>query len=342
MSDLHKTHDVLCHCHRNNPIRMVVKHRRDTDTYFLSSYPDSPLHDVDCNLFKYRQALLPDVFKPLTHIDFHVNHPAPVRRTPVKGTSTRDAHSEVRIKPPSMMESLLITLVYNSFSHFHFGHFVTLKEFTSKLRDNPNNSRITFPNRQSLNQGLFYGKNGLTLAKIHAKTHGCALWMRLASDIRRSEHGLMVNEQRLACEHVEWPHKTDTKSHLLFCLLDAKGAINVALIYPVCDHNRVLPFQREKQRVLIEHLSGSIYGLNRQKHYRYYMSVPLHSTMVDDTPVTADMLVVRKDKKTGEQLRFIIGTMEASKMQDAYDALPLNTVDILNENISLANLMRNQ
>lgn len=337
---------------------MVVKHRRDTDTYFLSSFPDSPLHHSDCPLFRQRRTLLPDVFVPLNSVIFLGNDKAMSSKDKGEGLSMKDTEGKapsledngkpeslkdtaskpslnnyrqhrVKVVAPSMMESLLITLTYNSFAHIHFGRFVTVKDFAEKIKSAESNASVTLPNGLPVTKGLFFGENGLLIAKKHAKRHGAALWIRLASSVCEEAQGLMVNDKKLSTEHVEWPHHPPSDAWLIMSLIDATGAINTTLVYPVCDTRHVIPFQRNEQHSLVTALSPFLYGMNNNKDYRFYISTPLHSTLHEDKHVVADMLVTRKNKQTGELKRLVLGQSNLDTLEAAYDASAHFTKDIL-------------
>ena len=357
LSGLHGHWDILCHC-CCPPIKMVVKHRRDSDTYFLSSFPDSPLHHSDCPLFRQRRTLLPDVFVPLKSITFFGDEKAlsskdssedlsmkdTVSKVPsqedngkpvsIKDTSSTASlnnyrHQRVKVVAPSMMESLLITLTYNSFAHIHFGRFVTVKNFAEKLKSAESNASVTLPNGAPVIQGLFFGENGLYIAKKHAKRHGAALWIRLASSVCEQGHGLMVNDKKLQTAHIEKPHHPPSDAWLIMSLIDSTGAINTTLVYPVCDTRHVIPFQRKEQHSLVTALSPLLYGMNNSKDYRYYITTPLHSTLHEDKHIVADMLVTRKQKHTGELTRLVLGLSNLDMLEAAYDASAHFTKDIL-------------
>jgi len=354
---LHGHWDILCHCCRP-PIKMVVKHRRDTDTYFLSSFPDSPLHNSDCPLFRQRRTLLPDVFVPLNGVTFLGNDkamsskdkgedlsmkdtegkapsledngkPESIKDTASKPSLNNYRQHRVKVVAPSMMESLLITLTYNSFAHIHFGRFVTVKDFAEKIKSAESNASVTLPNGLPVTKGLFFGENGLLIAKKHAKRHGAALWIRMASSVCEQAQGLMVNDKKLSTEHVEWPHHPPSDAWLIMSLIDATGAINTTLVYPVCDTRHVIPFQRNEQHSLVTALSPFLYGMNNNKDYRFYISTPLHSTLHEDKHVVADMLVTRKNKQTGELKRLVLGQSNLDTLEAAYDASAHFTKDIL-------------
>lgn len=354
---LHGHWDILCHCCRP-PIKMVVKHRRDTDTYFLSSFPDSPLHHSDCPLFRQRRTLLPDVFVPLNSVTFFGNDKAMSSKDTIEDLSMKDAegkapsledngkpvsikdnastasinnyrHQRVKVVAPSMMESLLITLTYNSFAHIHFGRFVTVKNFAEKLKSAESNASVTLPNGLPVTKSLFFGENGLLIAKNHAKRHGAALWIRLASSVCEQVQGLKVNDKKLPTAHVEWPHQPDADTWLIMSLIDSTGAINTTLVYPVCDTRHVIPFQRNEQHSLVTALSPFLYGMNNNKDYRFYISTPLHSTLHEDKHVVADMLATRKNKQTGELKRLVLGQSNLDTLEVAYDASAHFTKDIL-------------
>lgn len=354
---LHGHWDILCHCCRP-PIKMVVKHRRDTDTYFLSSFPDSPLHQSDCPLFRQRKTLLPDVFVPVSRVDFFNTDKAPSTKDSVKALSLeasikdtassndmveassakdtasstfpRQPHStSVQVVTPSVMESLLITLTYNSFSHIHFGSFVTVKDFAEKLKGAAANKQITFPNGTSVTDGLFFGEKGLIIAKKHAKHYGAALWVRLASHVAQDKNGLMVNDKRLSTQHVEWPYKTESNAWMIMALVNDSGVLDTTLVYPVCDMRHVVPYQRKAQRTLITKLSPLIYGMNNSKTHRFYLSTPLHSIRHDDSYIVADMVVTQKDKVTGVLNRLVVGQSRLDELSVAYDAKAYYTSDVL-------------
>ena len=322
---LHGHCDILCHCCRP-PIKMVVKHRRDTDTYFLSSFPDSPLHHSDCPLFRQRRTLLPDVFVPLNSVTFLGNDKAMSSKDKVEDLSMKDTEGKVpsledngkpesikdtasnpslnnyrqhrvKVVAPSMMESLLITLTYNSFAHIHFGRFVTVKDFAEKIKSAESNASVTLP-------------NGLPVTKSQAQ-------------------GLKVNDKKLPTAHVEWPHQPDADTWLIMSLIDSTGAINTTLVYPVCDTRHVIPFQRNEQHSLVTALSPFLYGMNNNKDYRFYISTPLHSTLHEDKHVVADMLATRKNKQTGELKRLVLGQSNLDTLEVAYDASAHFTKDIL-------------
>lgn len=354
---LHGHCDILCHCCRP-PIKMVVKHRRDTDTYFLSSFPDSPLHHSDCPLFRQRRTLLPDVFVPLNSVTFLGNDKAMSSKDKVEDLSMKDTEGKVpsledngkpesikdtasnpslnnyrqhrvKVVAPSMMESLLITLTYNSFAHIHFGRFVTVKDFAEKIKSAESNASVTLPNGLPVTKSLFFGENGLLIAKNHAKRHGAALWIRLASSVCEQAQGLKVNDKKLPTAHVEWPHQPDADTWLIMSLIDSTGAINTTLVYPVCDTRHVIPFQRNEQHSLVTALSPFLYGMNNNKDYRFYISTPLHSTLHEDKHVVADMLATRKNKQTGELKRLVLGQSNLDTLEVAYDASAHFTKDIL-------------
>ncbi|WP_394222735.1 hypothetical protein [Alteromonas gracilis] len=354
---LHGHWDILCHC-SCTPIKMVVKHRRDTNTYFLSSFPDSPLHHSDCPLFRQRRTLLPDVFVPLRNISFLEGDKAvsskdqseamSMNDTESKVTSQEDndksvsmrdttsspsihnyRHQRVKVVAPSMMESLLITLTYNSFAHIHFGRFVTVKDFVEKLKCAEPNSSITLPNGFPVIQSLFFGENGLIIARKHAKRHGAALWIRLASSVCVNELGLMINNKKLPTENIEWPHLPSSDAWLIMSLIDSTGTINTTLVYPVCDTRHVIPFQRSEQHSLVNALSPLLYGMNNNKTFRFYISTPLHSILHEDKHVFADLFVTRKHKQTGELKRLVLGQSNLDTLKAAYDASAHFTKDIL-------------
>ena len=367
LSGLHGHWDILCHC-CCPPIKMVVKHRRDTDTYFLSSFPDSPLHHSDCPLFRQRQTLLPDVFVPLKSITFFGGEKAlsskdtsedlsmkgtegkvPSQEDNVKPVSIKDAastaslnnyrHQRVKVVAPSMMESLLITLTYNSFAHIHFGRFVTVKDFVEKLKSAEPNGRVRLPNGMPVIQSLFFGENGLPIARNHAKRHGAALWIRLAASVNKHPQGLMVNDKKLPTAHVEWPHHPTSDAWLIMSLIDSTGAVNTTLVYPVCDTRHVIPFQRSEQQRLVTALSPLLYGMNNNKDNRFYISTPLHSTLHEDKHVVADMLVTRKHKQTGELKRLVLGQSNLNTLEAAYDANAHFTKDILMDPVIIKELL---
>ena len=228
-----------------------------------------------------------------------------------------------------MMESLLITLTYNSFAHIHFGRFVTVKNFAEKLKSAESNASVTLPNGLPVTKSLFFGENGLLIAKNHAKRHGAALWIRLASSVCEQVQGLKVNDKKLPAAHVEWPHQPDADTWLIMSLIDSTGAINTTLVYPVCDTRHVIPFQRNEQHSLVTALSPFLYGMNNNKDYRFYISTPLHSTLHEDKHVVADMLATRKNKQTGELKRLVLGQSNLDTLEVAYDASAHFTKDIL-------------
>lgn len=357
LQGLHGHWDILCHCCRP-PIKMVVKHRRDTDTYFLSSFPDSPLHQSDCPLFRQRKTLLPDVFVPVSRIDFFNTDKAPSTKDADKALSLKDTLSDVpsskdmgeassvkdtassplprkplrtsvQVITPSVMESLLITLTYNSFSHIHFGSFVTVKDFAEKLKGAAANTQITFPNGTSVTDGLFFGEKGLIIAKKHARQYGAALWLRLASHVAQDKNGLMVNDKKLSTQHVEWPYKAESNAWMIMALVNDNGVLDTTLVYPVCDMRHVVPYQREAQRTLITTLSPLIYGMNNSKTHRFYLSTPLHSIRHEDSYLIADMIVTRKNKGTGVLHRLVLGQSRLDELSVAYDAKAYYTSDII-------------
>ncbi len=354
---LHGHWDILCHC-CCPPIKMVVKHRRDTNNYFLSSFPDSPLHQSDCPLFRQRKTLLPDVFVPVSRVDFFNTDKALSTEDSDEALSLKDivndtasskdmgealsvkdaasstfprqpSRTSVQVVPPSVMESLLITLTYNSFSHIHFGSFVTVKDFAEKLKGAAANTQITFPNGTSVTDGLFFGEKGLIIAKKHAKQYGAALWLRLASHVAQNKNGLMVNDKKLSTQHVEWPYKAESNAWMIMALVNDSGVLDTTLVYPVCDMRHVVPYQREAQRTLITKLSPLLYGMNNSKTHRFYLSTPLHSIRHEDSYIIADMIVTQKDKRTGELKRLVLGQSRLDELSLAYDAKAYYTSDIL-------------
>lgn len=370
LSNLHGCYDILCHC-CHPPIKMVIKHRRDTNNYFLSSFPDSPLHEANCPLFRQRKTLLPDVFSPVRNINFSSNREVESMEDRIDITaidasledtlsmveqcaaadkkvknasrlSNRTSGGSIGVVTPSMMESLLVTLTYNGFANVHFGRFMTIKSFSEKLKRTSGERDVLFPNGTSVKDGIFFGENGLKIAKTHAKSSGGALWIRLAKNVSRSEHGLVINDKKLTTTKVDWPYTPTAGFWLIMSLIDNAGAIDRTLVYPVCDSQHVIPFQRDIQREVVEAISPTLFGLNRSHDFLYYLSMPLHSVVVDGRHVIADMLIIRKCKTNGKQYRVVLGTRDMSDLGEAYHAEPFNTLDIIKNAKSIIKIMNCQ
>jgi len=347
LNTLHGEWDVRCHCNAHSPIQMVVKHRRDTNRYYLAAYPDSPLHHPDCGLFRQRKVWLPDVFEPVSAVTFGGDEAVSSEDT-VKGASTKDnveavSHKDVgssrkspvnkavSIVTPSMMESLLMTLTYNSYSHVHFGNYVSVKQFAEKVKDATANGAVTFPNGNPVTHGLFFGENAYYISRKHATKQGRTLFFRFVQNISQTETCLLVNDKKLSCSRVEMPYTPSPGAWLLFSLFNAEGHVDTVLVYPLVNSKHVIPFQRETQKSLIELVSPMLYKLNNDRQYRFYCSVPLHGVAVEDTHVMADLLVVRKDKKTHQQRRIVIGSHQLELLADGYDAKALSSIDVIAE-----------
>lgn len=193
---LYSEYDLLCLCSPAGT-RMHIKHRRDTDTYFLANNPGANQHADDCFLFKesvQQREQLGEKEEDDSGIPTVITLSEPESPNELPASSVAQSGGLKTLNTPVVIK-LVLALIEDTFSNYQHGNkFKTGEAFFMGLKQ----SKLASETKQRcgipISKSIFYGLRGLVYAKQFVerdKARG-ALWLIECDQASQENDGIVT------------------------------------------------------------------------------------------------------------------------------------------------------
>jgi|GEM_PF-3824475 len=246
----YKTKDVICHCN-NTPIRMHIKHRLDTDLYFLSTNPTSPKHASNCIFEHYRP-------EKVDGVDCQDSSSEPEELTGVVDLGVRSAIPSTN--PSAEFDSsgtrankivkLIGALYEDSFTNYFHGRKIPFFRAVKGLQGASLAEELHQSDGTPISKSIFYGRKGLVFARqfVERSHSRGALWFE-AADAIKIENGIVITNE-FGTQH--YPLEAEAKLpktpgpylvalHINYDESKGRSCLRKAYIFPVIDSQVYIP-----------------------------------------------------------------------------------------------------
>ncbi|MCI2285974.1 hypothetical protein L3081_24415 [Colwellia sp. MSW7] len=330
LAALYQRFNVKCHCSHEQAVTMHIRKMQSSGLFFLADNPTSPLHHNNCEFYSARKniELTPGVEQKIRPFELTTQFSDKL----VMGGQTRKINSSNKKMHPrnvmSGLEGLFVTLISNAFCDYSFGGFVSIKDVITRIKNNKSNAKIK-TGEADLVSNIYFGQKGIDYAKTKVK-HACtkpndtneqpiSLWFGLVTDV--GDDYIMFSNKRLSCLGMYQPHKASGPYLAMGTIIkDCKTDFKQILLIPVVSKSIVLPVYSELQREKVLALQKWVYGRNRSGKYRFYIQKPLKPIVDEGKIVLADLLVVSKNKATGDKIVLALAGRNTARISLVYDS----------------------
>lgn len=127
-----------------------------------------------------------------------------------------------------------------------------------------------------------------------------SIWFGLIDEV--GDDFIVSGGKKLTCAALYMPHKASGPYLAMGTVIKGSDTdFKQMLLTPVVSKSIVLPVHSELQREKVIELQKWVYGRNRSGQYRFYIQKPLKPIVDFNKAVLADLLVISKDKRSGDK-----------------------------------------
>jgi hypothetical protein len=339
LKEWYRENDLLCGCIPEG-VMMHIRHRQDSDLFYLADNPTSERHSEFCELHTVRASVNSEELQHLKPVvEFH---PYKERTRSDRPTSNNPTVSRRTIM--SGLEKLFATLITNSFTNYQFGRYQNLHNFMNKVISSEKNKAITTPWGKSLTELCYYGAKGLEytqsavkrLEKINNQIPAILWFNDAPADTTYTGKTVTVREQQYTANKVQIPHKA-SGPYLMICTISNEQSLfqfRDILLVPIVSKDHVFPVHSDKERESLLAFLPKLFGMNRGAEFTYYVNKPVWPVIDHGVVYWPSMLLYRKSKKDKGKSFKVISDDNADVLADIYGAEVLPSSSLNESEIS--------
>ncbi|WP_240224707.1 hypothetical protein [Rheinheimera hassiensis] len=303
---------------------MHIRHRQDTDLFYLADNPTSERHSESCDLHTVRATVSSEelqLLKPV--VEFH---PYKERNRSERNSSTN--HSVSKRPIMSGLEKLFATLITNSFTNYQFGRYQNLPDFMNKVINSEKNKAIGTPWGKTLTELCYYGPKGLEYAQSAVKrldqTHNqipASLWFNYApAGTTHTGTSVTVREQQFTATKVQVPHKA-SGPFLMVCTISKQQSDNQfrdILLVPIVSKDYIFAVHSDIEREILQAFLPKLFRMNSHAEFTYYLNKPAWPVIDNGAVYWPNWLLHRKSKSDRKKSFKVISDDNVDVLADIY------------------------
>jgi hypothetical protein len=339
LESLYHKYNINCYClDHDKPVTMHIRKMSLSGTLFLADNPTSPNHHKNCTFYSARKKIetTPDGEQKIKPFELTTQFNEKISfGTHAKISSVNKSKSQPGIAM-SLLEKLFVTLISNAFCDYSFGGFVNIKSVVLSIVSNSENAKIK-TGELDLVSSIYFGDQGILFAKSKmdrldldtciANEVPVSIWFGLIDEV--GDDFIVSGGKKLTCAALYMPHKASGPYLAMGTIIKGSDTdFKQMLLTPVVSKSIVLPVHSELQREKVLELQKWVYGRNRSSQYRFYIQKPLKPIVDFNKAVLADLLVISKDKRSGDKCVLSIASKNLECISSVYDSEAINIKEV--------------
>lgn len=319
----YRNFDLQCGCIPEG-VMMHIRHRQDTDLFYLADNPTSERHSNSCDLHTIRVSVSTEelqLLKPV--VEFHPY----IQRIRSEGRSN-GAETVSKRTVMSGLEKLFATLITNAFVNYQFGRYLDLQAFVKKVIGNEKNKAIITPWGRNLTELCYYGPKGLEFAQSTVKrleqTNNlipATLWFNYApAGTSYTGTSVTVGDNRFSANKVHAPRKA-SGPYLMFCTIakeQTENQFREILLIPIVSKDYLFAVHSDTEREILQSFLPHLFGMNNSSDFSYYLTKPAWPVIDEGKVYWPDLLIYRKSKADKRKSFKVITNENADALAEIY------------------------